>query len=153
VTNHGETIDLLERCLPFMEQRYIRCFSGEPWCFLTMHAAIMLLKLHVGEETPDSARSSCGRRFLDLYDEYVEGEQELPPTRQNPADITDVSDTFLLALSGVYSLDNKPMKNDLLKWSLQFINTVTNSVMLRTNNQPSQATSQHLSGRTAISWM
>lgn len=108
MTNFGETIDLLGQCLPFMEQRYLGCSYGEPWCFLTMYAAIMLLKLHVGEETPDSARSSCARQFLDLYDKHIRAQQELlpipyPPIYQNPADMTDVSGTLLTIMSGVIS--------------------------------------------------
>jgi hypothetical protein len=99
-----ETINLLEECLPFMEQRYLGCFYGEPWCFLTMYAAIMLLKLHVEKETPELARSSCARRFLDLYDRHIGRQQELipiphAPIYHEPADMTEVSDTFLVAMT------------------------------------------------------
>lgn len=114
MANAGETIDLLEQCLPFMEQRYLGCFYGEPWCFLTMYAAIMVLKLHLGKETMESARSMCGRRFLDLHNQHIGRQQELllirqPPSGQSPADMTDVSYTFLTAVTWVCLLGGGPI--------------------------------------------
>ena len=41
-TSSGSTIELLEQCLPFAKNRYLRCFSSEPWCYSTMDAAIVL---------------------------------------------------------------------------------------------------------------
>jgi hypothetical protein len=65
-----------------------------------MYAAIMLLKLHVGKETSESARSSCARQFLDLYYKHIERQQEIIPITHlpiyhEPADMTEVSAPFL----------------------------------------------------------
>ncbi|TVY15012.1 Transcription factor lepE [Lachnellula arida] len=61
------TINLLDQCLPILETRYLHNFHGEPWCFLTMCAATMLLKIHAGSETWQTAKSLCAERFLDLH--------------------------------------------------------------------------------------
>lgn len=70
MTSAESTIDLLEQCLPLTEDRYLRCFHGEPWCFVTMSAAIMLLKIHIGKESWQTAKSSCAQRFLRLHYKY-----------------------------------------------------------------------------------
>jgi hypothetical protein len=67
MTGPDSMIELLEQCLPLMEARYLRCFYGEPWCPLTMCGAIMLLKMHAGQESVQTAKSSCAQRFLCLY--------------------------------------------------------------------------------------
>jgi hypothetical protein len=67
----GSTIDLLEQCFPLMENRYLLCFNGEPWCILTMGAAIMLLKFHIKEESRLTAKSSFAKRFLDLHYKHL----------------------------------------------------------------------------------
>ncbi|KAI1768745.1 hypothetical protein GGR53DRAFT_517672 [Hypoxylon sp. FL1150] len=65
------TIDLLEGCLPFMEAIYLRCCLGEPWCFVTMCGAIMVLKIHLGKEARQTAKASFARLFLDLHYKHV----------------------------------------------------------------------------------
>ncbi|PTB70290.1 hypothetical protein BBK36DRAFT_1173759 [Trichoderma citrinoviride] len=65
MANALATVDLLEQCLPLIEDKYLR-FS-DPWNFFIMCTAIMLIKIHLGKETRQTAKSSCARRFLDLY--------------------------------------------------------------------------------------
>lgn len=78
------TIDLLEQCLPFMEDLYLRCFYGEPWCFVTMCAAIMLLKVHLGQESWQTAKSLCAQRFLDLHYKHKGKHKTSLPSQQHP---------------------------------------------------------------------
>ena len=80
------TIGLLEQCLPLTEDRYLCSFYGEPWCPLTMLGAIMLLKMHLGKESRQTAKSSCAQRFIGLYYKRFRGQetshcnqQYLPP--------------------------------------------------------------------------
>jgi hypothetical protein len=77
-------IELLEQCLPFMEDRYLRCFYCEPWCFLTLYAAIMQIKIHLGKESWQTAKSSCAQRFLALHYKNGEGQQKSPLNQQHP---------------------------------------------------------------------
>ncbi|KAM0255600.1 hypothetical protein ACHAQJ_005604 [Trichoderma viride] len=63
--NATTTVDLLEQCLPMIEDKYLRV--PDPWTFFIMYTAIMLIKIHLGKETRQTAKSSCARRFLDLY--------------------------------------------------------------------------------------
>ena len=98
------TIDLLEQCLPLMEDRFLRCFYGEPWCFLTMCAAIMLLNVHLGKESWQTAKSTCAQRFLDLHYKHigrqqtaVVGQRHLIP-QESVLDQLDVSITMVLCL-------------------------------------------------------
>ncbi|KAI5457486.1 hypothetical protein BGZ63DRAFT_408222 [Mariannaea sp. PMI_226] len=65
--NSEATIHLLEECLPYMEDLYLRCAHGEPWCFVTMYAAVMLLKVHIRGEALQPAKILFAQRFLDLY--------------------------------------------------------------------------------------
>lgn len=69
-TDNASSIELLERCLPFIEDRYISCSHDEPWCVLTMYAAASLLKVHLGKESHHDAKTSCARRFLGLHYRY-----------------------------------------------------------------------------------
>ncbi|KAF8853686.1 hypothetical protein BDZ45DRAFT_706897 [Acephala macrosclerotiorum] len=50
MANRDSTVGLLAQCLPLMKDQYLRCCYGEPWCFLTMCAATILLKIHPGKE-------------------------------------------------------------------------------------------------------
>ncbi|KAI0121758.1 hypothetical protein BJ170DRAFT_587879 [Xylariales sp. AK1849] len=77
------TINLLEQCLPFMKDRYLRCCHGEPWCFITTCAAIMLLKIQMGNESRQTAKASCARQFLDLHFKLW-GEQQNSLSNQDP---------------------------------------------------------------------
>ncbi|KND93561.1 hypothetical protein TOPH_01405 [Tolypocladium ophioglossoides CBS 100239] len=81
-TSSQSTVDLLEQCLPFIEDRYLRCF--EPWCFFTMCAAIMLLKIHLGKESWQAAKSPCAQRFLDLHYKHIGRQQTSLLTQQLP---------------------------------------------------------------------
>ena len=90
------TIDLLEECLPHMEENGLRCSHVEPWCFVTFYAAIMLLKMHLGKETRQAAKSACAQRFLDLHYKHVGRQQRsllnqqypTPPDPTNPIDVS-----------------------------------------------------------------
>ena len=84
MTSSESTIDLLEQCLPLMEDRYLRCFSGEPWCFVTMCAAIMLLKVQLGKESWQTAKSLCARSFLGLHYKHMEKHKAFLPSQQQP---------------------------------------------------------------------
>ncbi|TVY26986.1 Transcription factor [Lachnellula hyalina] len=98
------TIDLLEQCLPLMEERYLHCFYGEPWCFLTMCAATMLAKIHVGRETWQTAKASCAQRFLDLHYRCI-GRQQTALLSQQHQD-SEISQIDALAASQQeYALD------------------------------------------------
>ncbi|KAI8964128.1 hypothetical protein F5Y11DRAFT_118830 [Daldinia sp. FL1419] len=72
VTDSQSTVDLLERCVPLMEDRHLRCCYSELWCFITMYAAIMLLKVHLEKESRQTAKAVCARRFLDLHYRQME---------------------------------------------------------------------------------
>ena len=76
------TIDLLEKCVPSMEERYLRCSHAEPWCFITMCAIVMLLKVHLGEQSYQTAKFSCAQRFLNSYYKHVGRQQPLPSGQQ-----------------------------------------------------------------------
>jgi hypothetical protein len=70
-TTDTSALTLLEQCLPIIEERFLRCFHGEPWCPLTMLGAIMLLKMHSGKETRQTAKAATAQRFLDLYYKHL----------------------------------------------------------------------------------
>lgn len=100
MSSSQSTIDLLEKCLPFIEDRYLRCF--EPWCFFTMCGAIMLLKIHLGKDSWQAAKSSCAQRFLDLHYKHIGRQQtslltQQLPTTQVPAGQVEVSITTPLS--------------------------------------------------------
>jgi hypothetical protein len=77
-------IELLERCMPLTEERYLRCFYGEPWCPLTMYAAIMLLKIQAGQESYQSAQSACAQRFIGLYHKHFRRQATPLPQAKRP---------------------------------------------------------------------
>ena len=84
MASSDSTIDLLEQCLPLMEDRYLRYFSGEPWCFVTMCAAILLLKVHLGNESWQTAKPLCAQRVLDLHYKHKGKHKPSPPSQQHP---------------------------------------------------------------------
>ncbi|TVY38123.1 Transcription factor, partial [Lachnellula subtilissima] len=98
------TIDLLEQCLPLMEERYLHCFYGEPWCFLTSCAAAMLVKIHVGRETWQTAKASCAQRFLDLHYRRIGRQQTALLSQQHQDSVTSGIDA-LAAGQEEYTLD------------------------------------------------
>jgi hypothetical protein len=75
MTSSESTVDLLDKCLSYMEDLYLRSFHGEPWCFVTMGAAIMLLRIHLGHETLQTGKASCAQSFLNLHYKHT-GRQE-----------------------------------------------------------------------------
>lgn len=78
-------IELLEQCLPIMEHRYLRSCHSEPFGFLTMCAASLLLKVHLGKEYRHSAKYICAQKFLDLHDKHVGRHQTQHPIPQDIA--------------------------------------------------------------------
>ena len=98
MSNAESTISLLEQCLPLLEESYLRYFLGEPWCPITMSTAIMLLKIHLGKETWESAKYSCAQRFLDLHYKHVGRQQTaLLNVSRKPQSSTDQIDATLPA--------------------------------------------------------
>lgn len=93
MTTSEATVDLLEQCLLFMENRYLRCLNGEPWCPLMMSGAIMLLKIHLGRVSHQAAKSSCAQWFLDLYYKHF--------IRQETFLLDQYPSTYLEAISNV----------------------------------------------------
>ncbi|OTA66587.1 hypothetical protein K449DRAFT_391037 [Hypoxylon sp. EC38] len=81
MANSQSTIDLLEECVPFMEDMHLRCCNSELWCFITMYAAIMLLKIHLGKESREEAKASCARRFLDLHYKQIDRQKMSSPSQ------------------------------------------------------------------------
>lgn len=89
-----DTIELLEHCLSFMEDRYLSCFHGEPWCFVTLCAAIMLLRVRAGLDSRREAQSSCAHKFLDLHYKHAGKDHQNYSDASNsvaPTDSVDVS--------------------------------------------------------------
>ncbi|KAH6607117.1 zn2 cys6 dna-binding [Trichoderma cornu-damae] len=87
--NAMSTVDLLEQCLPIVEDKYLRI--SDPWIFFMMCTAIMLIKIHLGKETRQAAKSSCARRFLDLYykNEWMHQPSDLEQQQAIAQDIVD----------------------------------------------------------------
>lgn len=85
----GATIGLLEQCLPFAEERYLRCLHGEPWCPLTMYGILMLLKIQLGQQTSQTAKSACAHRFLDLYYKHFSRQATSDRNRGNIPSVND----------------------------------------------------------------
>ncbi|OIW27900.1 hypothetical protein CONLIGDRAFT_453742 [Coniochaeta ligniaria NRRL 30616] len=86
---YSSALTLLEQCLPIIEERYIDCFNGEPWYPLTMLGAIMLLKIHLGTESRQTAKSSAAQRFLSLYYKHVaEQAAAIPDDDDGDAEMT-----------------------------------------------------------------
>ncbi|EPE30890.1 Zn2/Cys6 DNA-binding protein [Glarea lozoyensis ATCC 20868] len=88
------TIDLLEKCLPFFEQRYLGYVYSEPWCFLTMYASTMLIKIHLGKESWQTAKTSCAQRYLELFHEHTRKHQiHFPRERHAVSEYLGAPDT------------------------------------------------------------
>lgn len=85
MSGSDSTVELLERGLPFLEDAYLRSFYGEPWCFLTMCATTMLLKIYLGKESWQTGKSSYARMFLDLHYKYIGIYKTSLSNQQNPA--------------------------------------------------------------------
>ncbi|THW96781.1 hypothetical protein D6D18_05651 [Aureobasidium pullulans] len=76
------TIDLLERCVPITESRYSQSCNSRPWCFITMCAAYLILKVHLGKIDSQTAEYICAQKFLDLHHKHS-GSQQTPSSNQN----------------------------------------------------------------------
>ncbi|KAI0115267.1 hypothetical protein F4814DRAFT_460050 [Daldinia grandis] len=100
VTDSQAIVDLLEQCIPLMEDRHLRCCYSELWCFMTMHAALMLLKIHLQKESHQTAKAACARRFLDLHYRQMERQRMSVPNQQcsTPPDLSNHID------AGTYQL-------------------------------------------------
>lgn len=81
--DYGSALGLLEQCLPSIEERYLHCFNGEPWCPLTMLGATMLLKIHLGKESRQTAKTSTAQRFLDLYYRHLAEQETASPAEDD----------------------------------------------------------------------
>lgn len=53
-------------------------------CFITMYAAIMLLKVHLGKETWQTAKPLCAQRYLELHYKHIGEQQTSLPGQQPP---------------------------------------------------------------------
>ncbi|KAH0335995.1 hypothetical protein KCU81_g8757, partial [Aureobasidium melanogenum] len=60
-------IELMERSLAIAAERSLRCSKAEPWCFISINAAISLIKVHLGIMDRLTAKYSCAQAFLDLH--------------------------------------------------------------------------------------
>lgn len=94
MTESQSMVELLEQCLPLIEDRHLRCCYSELWCFITMCAAIMLLKIHLGKESNSTAKASCAEKFLDLHYRQIDRQTRSLSNRQS-----------LLALGPVYQVN------------------------------------------------
>jgi hypothetical protein len=76
-----------------------------------MCAAIMLLKVHLGKESWQTAKSACAQRFLDLYYKHIGRQQaslmsQQHPTPQGSLGSTDVGSTNIPALLPLNALNS-----------------------------------------------
>lgn len=76
------TIDLLERCVPITESRYSQSCNSEPWCFITMCAAYLILKVHLGKIDSRTAEYICAQKCLDLHSKHS-GSQQTPSSKRH----------------------------------------------------------------------
>ncbi|KAG9652503.1 hypothetical protein KCV04_g265, partial [Aureobasidium melanogenum] len=79
-------IELMERSLAIAAERSLRCRKSEPWCFISISAAISLLKVHLGILDRPTAKSSCAQAFLDLHkrESMSQISQQLTPQSSLP---------------------------------------------------------------------
>lgn len=76
------TIDLLERCVSIAESRYLQSCNSEPWCFITMCATYLILKVHVGKIDSQTAEYICAQKLLDLHYKHC-GSQRTPSSNRH----------------------------------------------------------------------
>ncbi|KEQ68099.1 hypothetical protein M436DRAFT_32393, partial [Aureobasidium namibiae CBS 147.97] len=67
MSSANSIIELMERSLNIAAERSLRCRKSKPWCFITISAAISLLKVHLGMWDRPTAKYSCASTFLELY--------------------------------------------------------------------------------------
>ena len=97
LTGCQSTIDLLEECLPLTEETYWRCSRAEPWCFVTMCAAIMLLRIHLGSLSRQAAKACFVQRFQDLHYKHIGRQQTSLQQSVNIDPIEPASVSILLS--------------------------------------------------------
>ena len=62
----AEDVELLEQVLPLVADRYVHSFHGEPWNYVTLHAAIMLVRVNMGQDDWSTAQRKCAEAFVDV---------------------------------------------------------------------------------------
>ncbi|KAG9570673.1 hypothetical protein KCU71_g3984, partial [Aureobasidium melanogenum] len=89
-------IELMERSLAIAAERSLRCRKSEPWCFISISAAISLLKVHLGILDRPTAKSSCAQAFLDLHkrESMSQISQQLTPQSSLPDASRDLQAGF-----------------------------------------------------------
>ncbi|KAG9696105.1 hypothetical protein KCU95_g1350, partial [Aureobasidium melanogenum] len=82
-------IELMERSLAIAAERSLRCRKSEPWCFISISAAISLLKVHLGILDRPTAKYSCAQAFLNLHKRHPMSLTPRQPTPQSaPHDVS-----------------------------------------------------------------
>ncbi|KAG9943640.1 hypothetical protein KCU85_g8535, partial [Aureobasidium melanogenum] len=76
-------IELMERSLAIAAERSLRCSKAEPWCFISINAAISLIKVHLEIMDRLTAKYSCAQAFLDLHKQRPESQTQQQPTPQS----------------------------------------------------------------------
>lgn len=107
MANAMSTVDLLEQCLPIIEDKYLRFV--DPWMFFIMCTAIMLIKIHLGKESRQTAKSSCARRFLDLYYKNVWMRQPADLAQQQAITQDIVNQTNVSSAAYIFHLNTLPL--------------------------------------------
>jgi hypothetical protein len=118
-SNSQITIELLEDCLPLKDETLPRRALGGHWDLMTMCAGIMLLKIDLGLETRETAKSTIARRFLDAYYRFF-GRQDANNARRQ-----------------CYNPDSGQRYIQRSKWKLQtqdMASVLTGSQLLNVNN-------------------
>ncbi|KAG9518616.1 hypothetical protein KCU93_g8342, partial [Aureobasidium melanogenum] len=76
-------IELMERSLAIAAERSLRCSKSEPWCFISISAAISLLKVHLGILDRSTAKYSCAQAFLNLHKQHPRSQIPQQPISQS----------------------------------------------------------------------
>jgi hypothetical protein len=107
------TIELLDKCLPFFEQRYLGYVYSEPWRFLTMYASIMLIKIHLGMESWQTAKASCAQRYLELFHEHSRTYQMMFPSQQHSvSEYPEALDNVSVIVKSLHAMQLSYPKDD-----------------------------------------
>lgn len=67
----AEATKLLERSLPAVEERFVRCANSEPWTYVTVVAVIGLLRVHLGKDNRATAKYDSAQRYIGMYRRYI----------------------------------------------------------------------------------
>ncbi|KAG9695046.1 hypothetical protein KCU95_g5228, partial [Aureobasidium melanogenum] len=79
----NSNIELMERSLAIAAERSLRCSKAEPWCFISINAAISLIKVHLEIMDRPTAKYTCAQAFLDLHKRRPESQTQQQPTPQS----------------------------------------------------------------------